>query len=73
MSRSCSKSVRRTRSQRMEFCVQRGLGISPTSSVWEPSGYPEALLAVFSIAEIHVLHFDLMSMLNLNYKRDIVS
>jgi len=45
MSRSCSKSIRRTRSHRMKFCVQRGLGISPTSSVWEPSGYPGVLLS----------------------------
>ena len=26
------KSVRRTRSHRMKFCVQKGLGESPTSS-----------------------------------------
>ena len=29
------KSVRRTRSHRMKFCVQRGLGALPsTSSLW---------------------------------------
>ena len=30
------KSVRRTRSHRMKFCVQRGLGALPsTSSLWQ--------------------------------------
>ena len=28
------KSVRRTRSHRMKFCVQRGLGALPSTSKW---------------------------------------
>lgn len=43
------KSVQRTRSRRMKFCVYGGLGDTPTSSVWEPNGYPEALLAPFFV------------------------
>ena len=41
------KSVRRTRSHRMKFWVQRGLGGIPNKQRREPNGYPGALLAAF--------------------------
>ena len=41
------KSVRRTRSHRMKFCVLRGLGGIPNKQRREPNGYPGALLASF--------------------------
>ena len=39
------KSVRRTRSRRMKFCVQRGLGGIPQQAALGSRGYPGALLA----------------------------
>ena len=39
------KSVRRTRSRRMKFCVQRGLGGYPQQAAQGSRGYPWALLA----------------------------
>lgn len=39
------KSVRRTRSRRMKFCVQRGLGGIPQQAAPGSRGYPGALLA----------------------------
>ena len=39
------KSVRRTRSHRMKFCVPRGLGGIPNKQRRKPNGYPGALLA----------------------------
>ena len=41
------KSVRRTRSHRMKFCVQRGLGGIPQQTAPGSRGYPGALLARF--------------------------
>ena len=43
------KSVRRTRSHRMKFCVQRGLGALPSTSKrrGKSRSYPGALLASF--------------------------
>ena len=40
------KSVRRTRSRRMKFCVQRGLGGIPQQAAPGSRGYPGALLAI---------------------------
>ena len=38
------KSVRRTRSHRMKFCVQRGLGALPsTSSLWQMDSHKHCL------------------------------
>ena len=56
MSRSCSKSVRRTRSHRMKFCVQRGLGALPSTSILNISATDTALLldAVKAAAESEV-------------------
>ena len=39
------KSVRRTRSRRMKFCVQRGLGGIPQQAAPGSRGYPGALIA----------------------------
>ena len=39
------KSVRRTRSRRMKFCVYGGLGDTLNKQRREPNGYPGALLA----------------------------
>ena len=39
------KSVRGTRSRRMKFCVQRGLGGIPQQAAPGSRGYPGALLA----------------------------
>ena len=41
------KSVRRTRSRRIKFCVHGGLGDSLNKQRLEPNGYPGALLASF--------------------------
>ena len=41
------KSVRRTRSRRMKFCVHGGLGDTLNKQRREPNGYPGALLASF--------------------------
>ena len=41
------KSVRRTRSRRMKFCVHGGLGDSLNKQRLKPNGYPGALLASF--------------------------
>ena len=41
------KSVPRTRSRRMKFCVHGGLGDSLNKQRLEPNGYPGALLASF--------------------------
>ena len=42
------KSVRRTRSRRMKFCVHGGLGDTLNKQRRKPNGYPRALLATFS-------------------------
>ena len=39
------ESVQRTRSRRMKFCVQGGLGDTLNKQRREPNGYPGALLA----------------------------
>ena len=39
------KSVHRTRSRRMKFCVHGGLGATLNKQRRKPNGYPEALLA----------------------------
>ena len=41
------QSVKRTRSRRMKFCVQGGLGDTLNKQRREPNGYPGALLASF--------------------------
>ena len=41
------ESVQRTRSRRMKFCVQGGLGDTLNKQRREPNGYPGALLASF--------------------------
>lgn len=41
------KSVHRTRSRRMKFCVHGGLGDSLNKQRRKPNGYPGALLAAF--------------------------
>ena len=41
------KSVPRTRSRRMKFCVYGGLGDTLNKQRLEPNGYPGALLASF--------------------------
>ena len=41
------KSVPRTRSRRMKFCVHGGLGDTLNKQRREPNGYPGALLASF--------------------------
>ena len=41
------KSVHRTRSRRMKFCVHGGLGDTLNKQRREPNGYPGALLANF--------------------------
>ena len=38
------KSVRRTRSHRMKFCVQRGLGALPSTSKWRGKSRRDFLL-----------------------------
>ena len=43
------KSVHRTRSRRMKFCVHGGLGDSLNKQRRKPNGYPGALLAIYSI------------------------
>ena len=45
MSWSWSKAFVRTRSRRMKFCVQRGLGGIPQQAAPGSRGYPGALLA----------------------------
>ena len=40
-----AKSVRRTRSRRMKFCVHGGLGDTLNKQHRKPNGYPGALLA----------------------------
>lgn len=47
------KSVRRTRSRRMKFCVQRGLGGIPQQAAPGSRGYPWALLADFVMKQIN--------------------
>lgn len=55
------KSVRRTRSHRMKFCVLRGLGGIPNKQRREPNGYPGALLATFVRKQYpYPLHDDLL-------------
>ena len=41
------KSVHRTRSRRMKFCVYWGLGDTLNKQRRKPNGYPGALLASF--------------------------
>ena len=41
------KSVHRTRSRRMKFCVHGGLGDTLNKQRRKPDGYPGALLASF--------------------------
>ena len=41
------KSVQRTRSRRMKFCVHGGLGDTLNKQRRKPNGYPGALLAAF--------------------------
>ena len=43
------KSVHRTHSRRMKFCVHGGLGDSLNKQRRKPNGYPGALLAIYSI------------------------
>ena len=43
------KSVHRTRSRRMKFCVHGGLGDSLNKQRRKLNGYPGALLAIYSI------------------------
>ena len=40
-----AKSVRRTRSRRMKFCIHGGLGDTLNKQRRKPNGYPGALLA----------------------------
>ena len=47
-----AKSVRRTRSRRMKFCVHGGLGDTLNKQRRKPNGYPGALLADFIFADI---------------------
>ncbi|OUO72209.1 hypothetical protein B5F54_15935 [Anaeromassilibacillus sp. An250] len=52
------KSVRRTRSHRMKFCVQRGLGALPsTSSLWQMDSHkhclPETKTIVMLLVTLH--------------------
>ena len=55
------KSVRRTRSHRMKFCVQRGLGGIPQQTAPGSRGYPGALLATFVRKQYpYPLHDDLL-------------
>ena len=43
-------------SHRIKFCVRRGLGISPTSSIGWPNGYPDALLAgIVAITFLYII------------------
>lgn len=54
-------SVRRTRSRRMKFCVQRGLGGIPQQAALGSRGYPGALLATFVRKQYpYPLHDDLL-------------
>lgn len=43
------ESVQRTRSRRMKFCVQGGLGDTLNKQRRMPNGYPGALLAAFFV------------------------
>lgn len=44
------KSVQRTRSRRIKFCVHGGLGDTLNKQLREPNGYPGALLASFVLS-----------------------
>ena len=44
---SMARSVHRTRSRRMKFCVHGGLGDTLNKQRRKPNGYPGALLASF--------------------------
>ena len=56
-----TKSVHRTRSRRMKFCVQRGLGGIPQQAALGSRGYPGALLATFVRKQYpYPLHDDLL-------------
>lgn len=50
-----AKSVRRTRSRRMKFCVHGGLGDTLNKQRREPNGYPGALLASHSRPYLAIL------------------
>lgn len=55
------KSVHRTRSRRIKFCVHGGLGDSLNKQRLEPNGYPGALLATFVRKQYpYPLHDDLL-------------
>ena len=55
------KSVHRTRSRRMKFCVHGGLGDTLNKQRREPNGYPGALLATFVRKQYpYPLHDDLL-------------
>ena len=55
------KSVRRTRSRRMKFCVHGGLGDTLNKQRRKPNGYPGALLAGFFVPRIYALSGDISS------------
>lgn len=50
-----AKSVRRTRSRRMKFCVHGGLGDTLNKQRRKPNGYPGALLAGHSRPYLTIL------------------
>ena len=57
------KSVRRTRSHRMKFCVQRGLGALPsTSSLWHMDSHkhclPETKTVVMLLVTLHKIIYN---------------
>lgn len=55
------KSVHRTRSRRIKFCVHGGLGDTLNKQRREPNGYPGALLATFVRKQYpYPLHDDLL-------------
>lgn len=55
------KSVHRTRSRRMKFCVHGGLGDTLNKQRRKPNGYPRALLATFVRKQYpYPLHDDLL-------------
>ena len=52
-----AKSVRRTRSRRMKFCVHGGLGDTLNKQRRKPNGYPGALLATICLTPRTVLYW----------------
>lgn len=51
------KSVHRTRSRRMKFCVHGGLGDTLNKQRRKPNGYPGALLATICLTPRTVLRW----------------